>query len=180
MQGTAKGGGVRKVKHFGKPAGGIGALASAGLALAGLAFAILVSAGLALVGSRSAAEERLAGTDIPPVIVTQLLSTAVTSSGQPIVMPQKDVQIVVSHFDVAPGATLPEHKHPFPRYGYVEAGTLRVTNLETGKTETYGPGSFIVESVGQWHRAENAGVGPIRLLVIDVVEKGTKNTIVKN
>ena len=48
------------------------------------------------------------------VTVTQLLSTTVTSSGQPIVLPQKNAQIVVSSYDIAPGATLPVHKHPIP------------------------------------------------------------------
>jgi hypothetical protein len=46
------------------------------------------------------------------VTVTQLLSTTVTSSGQPIVVPQKHAQIVVSTYDAVPGAILPAHKHP--------------------------------------------------------------------
>jgi quercetin dioxygenase-like cupin family protein len=157
---------VRNVKCLGRRAGGI----------AGVTFA-----GLVLVASPLQAEDRPAAVAGRPVIVTPLLSTSATSSGQPIVMPQKDVQIVVSHFDIAPGATLPEHQHPFPRYGYVEAGTLRVTNVETGKTATYGPGSFILEAVGQWHKAENAGTEPIKLLVIDIMEKGANNnTVLKN
>jgi hypothetical protein len=41
------------------------------------------------------------------VTVDELLSTAVTSSGQPIVLPQKDAQIIVSTYDVVPGASLP-------------------------------------------------------------------------
>jgi hypothetical protein len=39
------------------------------------------------------------------VTVTELLSTAVTSSGQPIVLPQKDAQIIVSTYGVGPGAS---------------------------------------------------------------------------
>ena len=31
-----------------------------------------------------------------------------------------------------PGATLPVHNHPYPRYGYVLAGILRMTNIDTG------------------------------------------------
>lgn len=155
---------MRNVNRLGRLAGGI----------AGVTFA-----GLALSASPLQAEDQSAAVG-RPVIVTPLMSTSVTSSGQPIVMPQKDVQIVVSSFDIAPGATLPEHEHPFPRYGYVESGTLRVTNVETGKTATYGPGSFILEAVGQWHKAENAGTVPIKLLVIDVMEKGANNTVLKN
>ena len=111
------------------------------------------------------------------VAVTQLLSTTVTSSGQPIVLPQKDAQIIVSTYEVAHGATLPVHEHPYPRYAYVLSGTLRVTNKETGRSDTYKTGDFILESVGQWHTGANIGDGSVKLLVIDIVEKGQANTV---
>ena len=113
------------------------------------------------------------------VTVTQLLSTTVTSSGQPIVLPLKNAQVVVSIYDVAPGARLPAHKHPYPRYGYVLSGELRVINIETGQNDTYKPGDFILESVGQWHMGANIGGKPLKLLVIDIVEKGQANTVVR-
>jgi quercetin dioxygenase-like cupin family protein len=47
------------------------------------------------------------------------------------------------------------------------------------KTETYGPGSFILEAVDQWHKAENAGSDPVKLLVIDVMPKGATSTILR-
>ena len=94
-------------------------------------------------------------------------------------MPQKDAQIVVSIYDVMPGATLPVHKHPYPRYGYVLAGNLRVTNKDTGQSDTYKPGDFIVESVGQWHMGANIGGEPLKLLVIDLVEKGQTATVLQ-
>lgn len=109
--------------------------------------------------------------------VTQLLSSATTSSGQAIVLPQKDAQVVVSIYDVMPGAALQAHNHPYPRYGYVLSGTLRVNNLETGQTDTYKPGNFILESVGQWHTGTSVGNEPLKLLVIDIVEKGQSNTV---
>ena len=111
------------------------------------------------------------------VAVTQLLSATRTSSGQPIGLPQKDAQIVASVYEVIPGATLPVHYHPYPRYGYVLAGILRVTNIDTGQTNIYKPGSFFLESVGQWHSGTNIGGEPLRLLVIDVVEKGQTNVV---
>jgi quercetin dioxygenase-like cupin family protein len=133
----------------------------------------LVAAFFALVVTPLQAQER------KDVTVTQLLSTTVTSSGQPIVLPQKDAQIVVSIYDVAPGAMLPVHKHPYPRYGYVLSGELRVTNMETRQSDTYKPGDFILESVGQWHMGANVGGKPLKLLVIDIVEKGQTNTVVR-
>ena len=133
----------------------------------------LVAALFALVIAPLQAQER------KEVTVTELLSTTVTSSGQPIVLPQKDAQIVVSIYDVASDATLPVHKHPYPRYGYVLSGELRVTNMETGRSDTYKPGDFILESVGQWHMGANIGGKPLKLLVIDIVEKGQTNTVVQ-
>ncbi|MER8708517.1 cupin domain-containing protein [Mesorhizobium sp. M0018] len=114
-----------------------------------------------------------------PVVVTPLASRTETASGQPITLPQNNVQVLVSAYQIAPGATLPVHKHPFPRYAYVEAGTLQVTNVETGKSNTYQTGDFIIEMIGQWHQATNVGADPVKLLVIDQVEEGTKNTVLR-
>jgi quercetin dioxygenase-like cupin family protein len=113
------------------------------------------------------------------VVVTPVLSTSVTASGKPIALPQKDVQVIVSTFEIAPGVALPEHKHPYPRYGYVLSGTLRVTDTETGKSNVYKPGDFIVETIGEWHQGANIGADPLKLLVIDQVEKDQKNTIMR-
>jgi len=125
----------------------------------------------ALLVSPLQAEER------ENVSVKQLLSTTRTASGQPISLPQQNAQVVASIYEVMPGAALPMHNHPYPRYGYVLAGLLRVTNIDTGQTDTYQPGSFFPESVGQWHSGTNIGDEPLRLLVIDVVEKGQTNVV---
>ncbi|CAH1673415.1 Quercetin dioxygenase-like cupin family protein [Chelatococcus asaccharovorans] len=114
---------------------------------------------------------------IQGVLVTPLLSTTTTASGQPITLPRGNAEVIVSTFDIAPGATLPVHKHPFPRYAYVLAGDLRVTNTETNKSDDYKTGDFIVEMIGQWHRGTNIGATPVKLLVIDQVDKGASNTI---
>ncbi|CCV07451.1 Cupin 2 conserved barrel domain protein [Mesorhizobium metallidurans STM 2683] len=114
-----------------------------------------------------------------PVVVTPLASRTETASGQPIVLPQKNVEVLVSTYDIAAGATLPVHEHPFPRYAYVQAGTLQVTNVETGKSNAYKSGDFILEMIGQWHQATNIGTDPVKLLVIDQVEQGAKNTVLR-
>jgi quercetin dioxygenase-like cupin family protein len=116
------------------------------------------------------------------VAVTRLLSTTVTSTGQPIVMPRNDVELVVSIYEVGRHGALPEHQHPYPRFGYVLKGRLRVTDITdsaTHQTKDYKPGDFIVESVGQWHLGTNIGQGPIKLVVIDIVEKGHTNTVLQ-
>ena len=113
------------------------------------------------------------------VTVKQLLSTTTTSSGQKIVLPQKDAEVVASIFEIPPGARLPEHEHPYPRYGYILSGSLRVTDTETGKSKTYRSGDFVLEAVGRWHTGANAGVEPTRLLVIDIVKNGHANTVLR-
>jgi quercetin dioxygenase-like cupin family protein len=133
---------------------------------------------LAAVGVMLLASPTLAA-ETKPVVVTPVIATSVTSSGQPIVLPQHDAQVVVSTYDIAAGAVLPEHKHPFPRYGYVLTGTLRVTNADTGKSDVYKPGDFILESVGQWHKADTVGDEPVKLLVIDMIEKDRPNTVIR-
>lgn len=114
-----------------------------------------------------------------PIVVKPISSSSVTSSGQPIVLPRGHVQVIASTYDIAPGAVLPVHKHPFPRYAYVLAGTLDVTNDDIGKTETYRPGDFILEAVDQWHHAVNKGTEPVKLMVIDMAEKGKPNVVVR-
>lgn len=113
----------------------------------------------------------------PPVVVTPVMTTNATISGQPIVLPQKNAEVVVANYEIAPGASLPVHKHPFPRYAYVLSGTLQVTNTETGKDAVYETGAFIVEAVGQWHKGANIGKDPVKLLVIDMIEQGQNNVV---
>jgi quercetin dioxygenase-like cupin family protein len=58
----------------------------------------------------------------------------------------------------------------------VTAGRLRVTNTETGKSDIYKAGDFIVEAIDQWHRAANTGGGTVKLVVVDQVEGDAGNT----
>ena len=114
-----------------------------------------------------------------PVVVSPLGKFSTTASGKPITLPQKNVQVIVSTYDIAPGAQLPVHKHPSARYAFVQAGTLEVTNVDAGKSTVYRTGDFIVEMIGEWHRAANIGPDAVKLLVIDQIEEGTQNTILQ-
>ena len=115
-----------------------------------------------------------------PVTVTPVLSADVNSVGQPIVFPKANGHVTVSVFEISPGAVLPVHKHPFPRMGYVLSGSLRVTDLDKGTNRTFGPGEAILESVDDWHEGSNPGAEPLKLLVIDLQEKGVDNTILRD
>ena len=128
---------------------------------------------LALVTSTASAQQQA------EVSVKRLLSTTTTSAGQKIILPQKEAEVVASIFEIPPRTQLPEHEHPYPRYGYILSGSLRVTNTETGQSKIYRSGDFVLESVGRWHIGANAGEEPTRLLVIDIVENGRTNTILR-
>ena len=115
-----------------------------------------------------------------PVVVKTIISTTMTAAGQPLVLPQGPVQLTVSTYDIAPGAQLGVHRHPYPRYAYVTAGTLTVINAETAGAETvYPAGSVIVEMVGIWHYGVNRGSEPVHLIVVDQTPPGEASTVLK-
>ena len=114
-----------------------------------------------------------------PVKATPVLTTTTTAIGQPIVLPSTDVQVIVTTLEIAPGAKLARHKHPFQRYGYVMQGELTI-EYEGGRRQTFHAGDFIVEALGVWHFGANTGTLPVKLLVIDQVEAGKSNTILAN
>jgi quercetin dioxygenase-like cupin family protein len=141
-------------------------------------FGLLCWAGVAAIALASPCP---AGAAESSVVVTPLLSAITTPSGQPIILPQGDARVTVSTYVIAPGARLPIHRHPYPRYAYVEAGTLRVTDTDTTQSWVYKAGDFVVEVVGQWHFGENIGAVPVRLLVIDMMPKvDTHNTVLQS
>ena len=139
----------------------------------------LVVAFLLAAGASITAAYALDSGAAAPVVVTPVKSASVTSTGQPIILPQGKVEVAASIFDIAPGATLPVHKHPFPRYAYVLAGTLEVTNVDTGRSDIFKAGDFIIEMVDQWHQGSNIGPDPVKLVVIDQVEAGAQATILR-
>jgi quercetin dioxygenase-like cupin family protein len=114
------------------------------------------------------------------VTVSPLASINKTASGQPITLPAGRTTVSVSRYIIAPGATLPVHKHPYPRYAYVQAGHLAVYAADTGQRYDYKAGDFIVEILDGWHYGENTGTEPVELLVIDQMPEGrTTNTVLK-
>jgi quercetin dioxygenase-like cupin family protein len=142
-------------------------------------FGLSAATGLALLMVPVRAEDKLPDAYAQAVKVTPVLTTLTTATGQPIVLPQKDVQISVATYEVPAGAKLPVHKHAYPRYAYVQSGTLREIYPDTGQTETYETGKFVLEAVDQWHRAESVGSEPLKLLVIDILPKGENSTVLK-
>lgn len=139
---------------------------------------VMLAAALAVYSSFTTAHALDSGA-AAPITVTPIRSTTVTSTGQPITLPRSNVEVAASIFEIAPGARLPVHKHPFARYAYVLGGTLEVTNVDTGKSDVFKPGDFIVEMIDQWHTGANIGADPVKLLVIDQVEAGVPVTVMR-
>src|SRR5258708_11856889 len=135
-------------------------------------------AALVLLGATAPASD--ADGAAGPVLVTPVLTAAVTAAGQPIELPLHDVRVMVSTYEIARDATLPQHKHPYSRYAYVLAGRLLITNTETSRSDIYTTGDFIIEAIGQWHEAASLGDQPVKLLVIDQVAGEQSNVVLRN
>ncbi|WP_420139644.1 cupin domain-containing protein [Sphingomonas sp.] len=133
----------------------------------------------AAIQGRAQAQAGSAPAAANAVVVRKLFEGATTNSGDPIVMPAGHLQATVSKYVIPVGASLPVHKHLFPRYGYLISGALEVTNAETGHVMQFASGQFVVEDVQKWHRARNMGHVPVELLVIDFAPPGQPNTVLQ-
>jgi quercetin dioxygenase-like cupin family protein len=112
----------------------------------------------------------------PRIKATPVTKATATMADQPLVFPAEKPQVVVHMAELAPGAVTPRHKHPSLRYVYVLEGALTV-EMEGGMSHNYPAGSFIVESIDQWHLGKNAGATPTKILVIDQVVEGRSNVV---
>ena len=118
--------------------------------------------------------------DAPTSNVSELLTTRLTASGQPIVAPGGLMQVTASLGDIPAGASTPVHKHPFLRYDYVLEGRLEVTNFDTGKVDVVKAGDFVVDPIGQWHQGRSLDGRRVRLLIIDQTPVGLSNLVLQN
>ncbi|PZQ64697.1 MAG: hypothetical protein DI570_04515 [Phenylobacterium zucineum] len=108
-----------------------------------------------------------------PVIIDQTLS------GQPIRSAAGDLRVTINQTVIPAGGKLPAHKHPYPRLVQVLAGSLKVTNLDTGQVKEAKAGDWMVDAVEQWHEAQVLGDEPVRLLTIDQAPPGAATTILR-
>lgn len=132
---------------------------------------------VAILGAASvSASASLALERAPAEVVTEIARTTKTATGQPIALPQGPVEVVASIYTLAPGARLPEHKHPFQRYAYVLEGELLVQQVDSS-SRVYHAGEFVIESVDHWHFGATVGIVPVKLLVIDQLPPGGEVTV---
>jgi len=110
--------------------------------------------------------------------ITPLLTTTETIAGQPIVVPAHP-KLQAMMFTIAPGQSLPIHKHPYIRYAYVEKGALDVTLVDQKKTLHFKAGDFFAEAIDAWHYGTNNGKVPVELLIIDQMPQDVESNTVK-
>jgi quercetin dioxygenase-like cupin family protein len=90
------------------------------------------------------------------------------------VTPPPNPTIIASTSVFPPGAKTPVHKHLYPHYVFVTAGTLTITNVETGRSYQVPAGHFLVEMLNTWHYGHNDGSVSVTTYVVDQVPAGTK------
>ena len=115
--------------------------------------------------------------DKPTPILTPVLRTDRTVSGQPLHLPQGPSEFVGAIVDVPVGATIPLHKHPWSRFAFIERGTIHVVNRDTGLAADFKAGQMAAEAVDQWHEASVVGDEPVRLIIFEIVPPGVGNGV---
>lgn len=129
---------------------------------------------MALVCTLAAQPEPLA---TPSAGTNVIARSATTITGEPVEMPRPAFEVVITAVELPAGGVLPRHKHPWPRYAYVERGRLRVSYEAAGIVREFGPGEAVIEAIGQWHQGEAVGAEPVRIIVIDHVPPGQMNVV---
>jgi quercetin dioxygenase-like cupin family protein len=97
-----------------------------------------------------------------------------TISGQPLAGPPKPFELLVTRASYAARHVISCHKHSWPRYVYLQAGRLRVTNQETRQVKEFTAGQVVVEAIGQWHHGEV--LEPVTLVAMEQVPPGAQNS----
>jgi quercetin dioxygenase-like cupin family protein len=111
--------------------------------------------------------------------VTVAARASTTITGQPTGMPPAPFEAVISVTDLPPGGVLPMHKHPWPRYVYVDRGRISVTYEAAGLTREFGAGEGVIEAIDQWHEGRVVGSEPVRLVLFDQVPPGATNVVTR-
>ncbi|HEV2818063.1 MAG TPA: hypothetical protein VGW40_12680 [Allosphingosinicella sp.] len=99
-----------------------------------------------------------------------------TMSGQPLSRPPTPFQLLVTRATFPSGHLITCHKHSWPRYVYLQAGNLRVTNFDARRVDDFAAGDILVEAIGQWHQGLVTSEGPVTLVAFEQVPPGQTNS----
>ena len=129
---------------------------------------VLMCSGACALGAESGTPGEYARS----VVVTPLLVTGTTASGQPIVYPKTDApEVRVLLVEIPPGMETGWHLHRMPAYAYLLSGSVTV-ELKNGTHYTFHAGEAFAETVGVLHNGKNTGTEPARLIMTVTGEKG--------
>jgi quercetin dioxygenase-like cupin family protein len=98
-----------------------------------------------------------------------------TISGQPLNRPPDPFELLVTRASFPRGHVISCHRHTWPRYVYLQAGRLRVTNQETREVKEFKAGDVVVEAIGQWHHGDV--LEALSLVAFEQVPPGGENSI---
>ena len=107
---------------------------------------------------------------------------AQTMSGQRLIAPPGNFQLVVTRAQFPPRHVLTCHKHLYPRYVFLQQGSLRVHNYATGRDYDFAAGdalesNVLVESTDQWHQGLVTSDVPAVLVAFEQVPAGAGNSV---
>lgn len=97
-----------------------------------------------------------------------------TMSGQKLTRPPTPFQLLVTQASYPRGHVITCHRHTWPRYVYLQAGRLRVTNYDARQVKEFTAGQILVEAIGQWHQGEV--LEPVTLVAFEQVPPGGENS----
>jgi quercetin dioxygenase-like cupin family protein len=97
-----------------------------------------------------------------------------TMTGQRLTRPPEPFQLLVTQATYPRGHVITCHKHSWPRYVYLQAGRLRVTNYDARQVKEFSAGQILVEAIGQWHQGEV--LEPVILVAFEQVPPGKENS----
>ena len=139
-------------------------------------FLFLAAAGLLAVDLR--AKEPVSGDGYTQqIVVTPILCTTRTASGQPIAYPKTgSPQVTAVLVEIPPGAETGWHVHPYPCYAYILSGKLTV-KIQGKKPRELRAGDALVEVVNTPHNGMNKGREPVRLVMFVTAEAGKPFTV---
>lgn len=141
-------------------------------------FCSLAIAGL--IGAMASLPGYAGDNDKPYKAVEHLLTNPKTVIGETIYYPGGvEAKITSSIVTIMPGDQTKWHKHGAPLYAYVISGVVTVDYGDKGK-KVYPAGTDLMEAMDQWHRGENHGAEPARILAVHLGAEGVENTILKD
>lgn len=131
------------------------------------------------LGSCASRNDRPAPAAGPGASITILARSGATVTGQPLRGPEPPWEAVISRSELPAGGALPRHRHPWPRFVYIDRGRLRVSYEASGLVRDFGAGEAIIEALDEWHEAVVIGPEPVRLIVFDQVPPGHTNVALR-